>query len=203
MRVTETLRSAVGVSVLVAAAVLGPGCGSEPRGESGPAAAKGSTPATTSTVPASPGMRRVLVYFPHADSCDVQAFPREVPAGDSLAVVRATLQALLAGPTAEEAARGFHSAIPDTLEVLRHRMRYMAFHYDAPHLGKRVEIQKLEPRPGRILYVSFSKELNAYDRGAVRVCAIIRQLQATVRQFAEWKDVMIAIDGETDGILQP
>jgi hypothetical protein len=148
-------------------------------------------------------MRRVLVYFPHADSCDVRPFPREVPAGDSLAVVRATLEALLAGPTAEEAAQGFHSAIPDTLEVLRHRMRYMVFHYDAPHLGKRVEIQKLEPHPGRILYVSFSKELNAYDRGAVRVCAIIRQLQGTVRQFREWKDVMIAIDGKTEGILQP
>jgi spore germination protein GerM len=133
----------------------------------------------------------------------VQPFSREVPAGDSLAVVRATLEALLAGPTPEEAAQGFHSAIPDTLEVLRHRMRYVAFKYDPPHLGKRVEIQKLEPRPGGILYVSFSKELNAYDRGATRVCAIIAQVEETVRQFREWKGAMIAIDDKTTGILQP
>ena len=152
---------------------------------------------------AAPGSRRISVFFPRADSCEVHPFPREVPDGDSLAVVRAALLALLAGPTAEEAAAGFRSALPDTLEILRHRMRYVTFGYDPPHAGKRVEIRSLEPQSGGVLRVDFSRELGAYDRGAVRVCAIVRQVQETVRQFEEWKAVRIAIEGKTEGILQP
>jgi hypothetical protein len=133
----------------------------------------------------------------------VRAFPREVADGPAIDVVRAALEALLAGPTPAESAQGFVSAIPDTLEILRHRMRYVTREYDPPHYGRRVEIQKLEARPGGLLYVSFSRELNAYDHGAVRVCSIVRQVRETVRQFAEFKDVMIAVDGETQGVLQP
>jgi len=179
----------MGVAAWVAA-----GCEDRSGGE---ARAPAPDPAPAAAV------RRVLVYFPREGTCEVEAFPRDVPAGPPLAVVRAALQALLDGPTREEAAGGFRSAIPDTLEILRHRMRYVAFDYDPPHHGRRVEIQSLEPGDAGILDVSFSKELDAYDRGATRVCAIVRQVQETVRQFPEWKGVRIAIDGETRGILQP
>jgi spore germination protein GerM len=147
--------------------------------------------------------RQVFVYFPSGDSCEVQAFPRDVPAGAPVEVVRAALTELIAGPTAEEAAKGLRSAIPDTVEILRHRMRHVVAGDDEPHKGRRVEIQKLEVRPDGILYVSFSPEINAYDHGATRVCAIVRQVQETVRQFPEFKDVMIAVDGKTEGTLQP
>ena len=157
-----------------------------------------------STRPASvDSLREVSVYFPRENECDVHPFARRVPAGASLDVVRSTLQALLDGPTAAEIAAGYVSGIPDSLEVQRHRMRYVAFDYDAPHEGKRVVIESLKPRDDGILEVSFSRELNAYDRGATRVCAIIRQVQETVKQFPEWKGVSIAIEGKTTGILQP
>ncbi len=143
------------------------------------------------------------VYFARPDTCAVQPFAREVPGGTPLDVVRQALEALLAGPTAEEAALGFVSAIPDTLEVRRHRMRYMVFDYDAPHEGQRVAIRSLEPLEGGVLRVDFTKEMDAYDRGATRVCTIVRQVQDTVTQFPEWKAVSIAVDGETQGILQP
>lgn len=149
------------------------------------------------------GPRAILVYFAEPDTCAVQGFPREVPAGPPLETVRAALGALLAGPTPEEAARGFVSAIPDSLEVQRHRMRYVAFGYDPPHDGRRVAIRSLEPLEGGVLRVDFSREINAYDRGAVRVCTIVKQVQSTVLQFPEWKAVSIAVDGRTKGILQP
>ena len=126
-----------------------------------------------------------------------------MPAGADLDVVRAALDSLLAGPSAAEAAQGFRSAFPDTLEILRHRMRRVVAGDDQPHKGRHVEIQKLEVRANGILYVSFSPEINAYDHGATRVCAIVRQVQETVRQFPQFKDVMIAVDGETEGTLQP
>lgn len=143
------------------------------------------------------------VYFARPDTCAVHSFPREVPGGTPLEVVRQALEALLAGPTADEAAQGFISAIPDSLEARRHRMRYMVFDHDPPHEGHRVEIQSLEPLADGVLRVSFSKEINAYDRGAVRVCTIVRQVSATVTQFPEWTAVSIAVDGETRGVLQP
>lgn len=190
------------------------GCGDERRSE-GAATGDGATrtgqalPAigdsaggSIEALPATAHLR-VLVYFPRPDSCEVHPFPREVPAGAPIDVVRAALDSLLAGPTAEERAQGFRSALPDTLEILRHRMRYVVANYDEPHKGRRVEIQKLEARPNHILYVSFSPEIKAYDRGATRVCAIVRQVRETVRQFPEFKDVMIAIDGKTEGTLQP
>ena len=153
--------------------------------------------------PASDGTRSVFVYFPREGECDVHPFPRQVPDGDPLAVTRAALLALLAGPTPEEATQGYASAIPDTLDVLRHRMRYLAFDYDAPHHGKRVEIRSLAPGEDGVLTVDFSREINAYDRGATRVCAIFREVQATVMQFPQWKGVRLAVEGKTEGILQP
>lgn len=158
------------------------------------------------TPPASPppsGPREVRVFFARPDTCAVQGFARTVPGGPALDVTRAALQSLLDGPDDAERAAGFVSAIPDSLEVQRHRMRYMAFGYDAPHHGRKVGIQTLEARADGVLYVSFSPELNAYDRGAVRVCTIVRQVQATVTQFPEWKAVRIAVDGKTEGVLQP
>lgn len=153
--------------------------------------------------PVPDGPRTVQVFFALPDTCAVQPFARDVAGGTSLDVVRQALEALLAGPTAEEAALGFVSAIPDTLEVRRHRMRYMVFDYDAPHEGQRVAIRSLEPLEGGVLRVDFTREMNAYDRGAVRVCTIVRQVQRTVTQFPEWKAVSIAVDGETQGVLQP
>ncbi len=153
--------------------------------------------------PAPPGPRTVQVFFARPDTCAVQPFPREVPGGTPLEVVRQALEALLAGPTPEEAAQGFISAIPDSLETRRHRMRTMAFDHDPPHAGGRVAIQSIEELERGVLRVSFSREINAYDRGAVRVCTIVRQVQGTVTQFPEWTAVSIAVDGETRGVLQP
>jgi spore germination protein GerM len=50
---------------------------------------------------------------------------------------------------------------------------------------------------------NFSPELRAYGGGAARVTAIRKQIETTLLQFSSVKQVVIAIDGQTDGVLEP
>ncbi|MCA9750847.1 MAG: hypothetical protein KC591_01535, partial [Gemmatimonadetes bacterium] len=66
------------------------------------------------------GPRDVMVYFARPESCAVSGFARRVDGDTPVAVVRATLDSLLAGPHDDERAAGWISAIPDTAETRRH-----------------------------------------------------------------------------------
>jgi spore germination protein GerM len=49
----------------------------------------------------------------------------------------------------------------------------------------------------------FTKEMNAYGGGSARVQAIREQIARTLQQFATVDEVVIAVSGETEGVLQP
>lgn len=91
----------------------------------------------------------------------------------------AALEALLEGPRPDEAEREYYSAIPEG-----------------------VEIEEFELRAGTA-YVSFSAELQRDVAGSAWVQAIRDQIRLTLRQFEQIEAVEIAVEGQTEGILQP
>ncbi len=66
----------------------------------------------------------------------------------------------------------------------------------------RVRLLKLTITDG-VALANFSAELNAYGGGSARVSLIRNQIEATLRQFPSVREVVIAINGQTEGILQP
>ncbi len=95
------------------------------------------------------------------------------------AVARAALEELLKGPSVEEKASGFFT-----------------------NINSNVKIQKLSIVDG-IAKIDFNSQLEFQVGGSARVGAIRRQITKTLKQFTTIKDVIISIDGRTEGILQP
>ena len=125
----------------------------------------------------------VRAYFLN-DSLDpevtcTKVFPvsRDVPRTDGVA--RTALGVLFRGPTEEERARGYSSAIP---------------------IG--VSVRTLSIQDG-VAYVDLSAELDRGVGGSCRVTAIRSQIVETLKQFPTVQDVVISIDGNSADILQP
>ncbi len=153
--------------------------------------------------PPAPVSREVNVYFHREGECDVQPFPRTVTAAQPIDFARAALESLLAGPHEDEVAQGFRSALPDSQTVRRHFQSHLAFGMDPGHDGGSLGILGVEEAGNRLLRVNFSREIEAYGDGEERLCPLMRQIQATVRQFDEYTDVLIQVDGKSRGVLQP
>ncbi|MBS3753933.1 MAG: GerMN domain-containing protein, partial [Anaerolineales bacterium] len=51
--------------------------------------------------------------------------------------------------------------------------------------------------------VNFSQEMKAYGGGSARVQTIREQITRTLTQFPSVDEVIIAVAGETEGVLQP
>ena len=95
------------------------------------------------------------------------------------AVAKAAITELLAGPTAEEKARGLSTAInPDT------------------------KLQQLTIADG-VAMADFSPELDKNSGGSCRVTAIRTQIEQTLKQFSTVRKVIISINGRSADILQP
>ena len=122
---------------------------------------------------------RVELYFMRVEDGFEKAVPvsRKVSTAGGLEV--STLEALLEGPRPEEKEKDYYSSIPDG-----------------------VEIEHFEMQAGRA-YVSFNAELDRDVAGSARVQAIRDQIRMTLRQFEKIERVEIAVDGQTEGILQP
>jgi len=124
----------------------------------------------------------VLVYFGNPrlmqpDTCtEVFSVRRYVPKTTDAA--NAALIELLRGPTAAERAAGYLSLPPG------------------------VELKSLHIANG-VAVADFSPSLERQLGGSCRVEAIRAQIERTLQQFSTVKDVVISIDGKTDGILQP
>ncbi len=117
-----------------------------------------------------------------------QRIPRTIQIGT------ATLNELLWGPGPPNLA-GFTTAIPTPEQVL-------SFPGRAPGWGARVTLRSLVIRDG-VATADFSRELKAYGGGSLRVMLIRRQIAPTLMQFPTVQEVRIAIEGQTEGVLEP
>ena len=138
--------------------------------------------------PDDPLARPVELYWLAGERLQVEQ--RHVPR--TLQIGAATLEQLLWGPPP---GLGFSTAIPTPAEVLSYPGRQ-------PGWGARVRLRSLVIRDG-VATADFSAELRAYGGGAARVMAIRQQIERTLRQFPAVREVRIAIEGQTEGVLEP
>lgn len=86
---------------------------------------------------------------------------------------------LLAGPTDEETREGFFTSINKDSKI------------------NSINIE------GGVVKVDFSQEFNTGVAGSCRVIAIRSQVEETLKQFPEVKNVIISVDGNSENLLQP
>ena len=115
----------------------------------------------------------------------VQATPR---------IGTAALEELLWGPP-KISQIGYGTAIPTPEQVLSYPGR-------EPDWGPRVTLRKLTIENG-VATADFSQELKAYGGGSTRVMFIRQQITQTLKQFPTVREVRIAIEGQTEGVLEP
>lgn len=148
--------------------------------------ARPSTPSPTPTPRASPtptgpaaGMRRLQIYFPKEVNNNVTfvAVHRDVPTTQSLG--RVAVEELLKGPTPEEEKGGLYTAIPKGVRLL----------------GLKID--------EGVAYADFDRQIEEKVGGSVRVMAIRRSIDLTLRQFSTIDKVVISVEGKTEGVLQP
>ena len=94
-------------------------------------------------------------------------------------IIYSAVAELLNGPTKDEAKRGFFSSINSGVRV------------------KKIVIED------ETASVDFSGELNEGIAGSCKVQAIRSQIEQTLKQFPEIKEVVISVNGESEEILQP
>jgi len=140
--------------------------------------------------PDDPEVQTVTVYFlREEDLIPVQVhIPRTVRVGT------AALEELLWGPP-PDAPAGLGTALPLPPEVLRYPGR-------GPDWGPRVRLLSLTIQDG-VALADFSRELRAYGGGSLRVMLIRQQIARTLLEFPTVREVVIAIEGETEGVLEP
>jgi hypothetical protein len=105
----------------------------------------------------------------------------------------AALEALLWGPPRTQ--MSFGTALPTPQEVLSFPGREAGW-------GARVTLRSLTIDHG-VATADFSPELRAYGGGSARVQAMRQQITQTLTQFAGVREVRIAVEGQTEGVLEP
>lgn len=137
-----------------------------------------------------PDVMQVTVYFVLGEQ--LQATQRYIPR--TLGVGAAALNELLWGPPPLNLA-GFETAIPTPEDVLN-------YHARGADWGPRVTLRGLTITDG-VATADFSQEMRSYAGGSLRVMLIRQQIEETLRQFATVQEVRIAVEGETEGVLEP
>jgi spore germination protein GerM len=140
----------------------------------------GNTPPVVEVSP----RQTVKVFFgntslnPGAEDCSaVFAVMREVP--QTLAIGRASLEQLLAGPTQDEKNGGYFTSI-----------------------NEGVKINSLTINNG-VAKVDFDSQMEKAVGGSCRVAAIRSQITQTLLQFPTVQSVVIGVDGRIEDALQP
>lgn len=169
-----TVQDLIEVPVLVGPSGIAP-----PRGTPTLGASPSPLPTPTMFGQATPGTRRLVVYYPRESQSGVSfvAVNRDVPA--TAGIGRAALEALLAGPTAAELRDGLVSPIPPGSRLI----------------GLRIA--------AGIAYADFDKQIQNGVGGSVRVMEIRRMIELTLQQFPTIENVVISVEGKTEEILQP
>ncbi len=109
-------------------------------------------------------------------------------------IATAALEHLLWGPPSPNLA-GFGTEIPTPQQVL-------AFPGRQSDWGPRVRLLSVTIVDG-VATADFSKEMEAYGGGSLRVKLIRDQITQTLKQFSTVQQVIIAVEGETETVLQP
>lgn len=109
-------------------------------------------------------------------------------------IASAALRELLNGPTEGNLADA-RTALPSVQEIVQYGGR-------GPDWGYEIKLIKLTIENG-IATANFSKELQAYGGGSGRVQAIRQQIERTLKQFPSVQQVVIQIEGQSAGVLQP
>jgi hypothetical protein len=139
-----------------------------------------------------PGTQQIKVYW--LDGERVEAVTQVIPRTEG--VGKAALEELLWGPGPRVTAfPAFDTALPTPAEVLIYQGRQADW-------GPRVTLRGLKIENG-VATADFSKEMRAYGGGSARVNAIRGQITETLKQFPAVREVRIAIEGQTDGVLEP
>jgi hypothetical protein len=143
---------------------------------------KVSLPVIIGQAAVSTGTMSVQVYYTNAaqgsnsDCSKVFAVERSIPGTEAIA--EAAIGQLLQGPTMQEREKSYGTEIPAGAKL------------------KGVTIDK------GVATADFNADLNR-AAGACRITAIRAQIERTLRQFPTVKKVVITVDGQTKGVLQP
>jgi hypothetical protein len=120
----------------------------------------------------------LYVGFLTSDDCStVTLYPRQII--KSPEYVYMSLVELLKGPNSEEVSRGATNQIPKGVNINSFKL------------------------VGDTAYVDFDQILQQGVSGSCRVQAIKSQIATTLKQFLGISNVILSINGKTDGILQP
>jgi spore germination protein GerM len=114
--------------------------------------------------------------------------------GKQAQIASAALRELLNGP-ADGNLAGAGTALPTVGEIVTYAGRQ-------PNWGYEVRLLKLTIENG-VATANFSSELRAYGGGGARVQTIRQQIERTLKQFPSVQQVVIQIDGQSEGVLQP
>jgi hypothetical protein len=137
-----------------------------------------------------PGVIQVTLYFVLGEQ--LQPVQRTIPRTQGIGT--AALEELLWGPPPLNLA-GFETAIPTPEQVLNYHARESGW-------GPRVTLRGLSIIDG-VATADFSQELRSYAGGSLRVMLIRQQITQTLLQFSTVQEVRIAIEGETEAVLEP
>lgn len=141
-----------------------------------------STPAVTVTPSPTPQTQTIQVFFSNqregGNNCQA-VFPVIRTINRTEIVGRAALEELLKGPIQKEISQGFNTNIPAN-----------------------TRIQNLTIQNG-VARVDFNQALQQGVAGSCRVAAIRAQITQTLQQFPNVNQVIISINGNSSGILQP
>ncbi|HTK05467.1 MAG TPA: GerMN domain-containing protein [Candidatus Eisenbacteria bacterium] len=123
----------------------------------------------------------VKVYFSRSDSdeCGL-VYPIERMVAGRIAIYRAALEELLKGPNADDVAAGYRTSIPGS-----------------------VKLKSVAADANGTVTADFDDRLSRGVAGSCRIESIRAQIGATLKQFPEVHDVVISINGRTEGILEP
>lgn len=135
--------------------------------------------------------QRVGVTWATSDG-QLLTFKQAIGKGPQIA--SAALRELLNGP-ADGNLAGAETALPTVDEIVNFPGR-------TPDWGYEVKLIKLTIENG-VATANFSKELRAASGGSARVQTIRQQIEQTLKQFPSVQQVVIQIEGESAGVLEP
>ncbi|MBU1916007.1 GerMN domain-containing protein, partial [Patescibacteria group bacterium] len=126
----------------------------------------------------------VNIYLINSDldpwqTCE-KVFPVKRQVTSNSNIYRVAIESLFSGPTKEEKDQGYETVLPT---------------------GVRLKSVGADARG--VVTADFDRQLERGVAGSCRVGAIRAQIETTLKQFPEVRAVVISIEGEKEGILQP